>query len=389
MAKGSGWRSCARRNPFFVAAAQDADDQRKPQGVFMHAQLDAVLAAISPVDQSLAASGQAHLDNLTKPQGSLGRLEELALQLYLIQGGRPPQADPCRVYTVAGDHGVVAEGVSLFPQEVTRQMVMNFVNGGAGINVLARASGAELFVVDAGCLGGTFDEHPNLIQGKVAPGTANLALGPAMTQEQCVRALLLGVDLADRALAAGVRVLGTGDMGIGNTTPSTALYCAYLGLDPADMTGPGTGLDTQGVSRKAEVITRGLAANATAVAGGDALAILAALGGYEIACLAGLILGGAKNRQMVCVDGFISTAACVAAWKLAPATADYTVLAHASAEPGHKFAVEKMGKVPLLHLGLRLGEGTGAAIAMYLLRAAAAVYNDMASFASAGVSTAD
>jgi len=356
------------------------------------AALAAVLEAITPVDRALAATGQAHLDNLTKPQGSLGRLEELALQLYLVQGGAKPQADPCRVYTVAGDHGVVAEGVSLFPQEVTRQMVANFVTGGAGINVLARTVGAELFVVDAGCLGGGFDAHPNLIQGKVAPGTANLAVGPAMTREQCVAALLLGVDLADRAQAAGVRVLGTGDMGIGNTTPSTALYCAYLGLDPADMTGPGTGLDKNGVDRKAGVIRRGLAANASAVRSASgpngALAILAALGGLEIACLAGLILGGAKNRQLVCVDGFISTAACVAAWKLAPATADYTVLAHASAEPGHSLALKKMGKAPLLDLGLRLGEGTGAAIAMFLLRSAAAIYNDMASFASAGVSAA-
>jgi nicotinate-nucleotide--dimethylbenzimidazole phosphoribosyltransferase len=353
----------------------------------MHARLDAVLAAISPVDRALAAPGQAHLDNLTKPQGSLGRLEELALQLYMVQGGGRPQADPCRVYTVAGDHGVVAEGVSLFPQEVTRQMVANFLAGGAGINVLTRTAGAELFMVDAGCLGGGFAEHPNLIQGKVAEGTANLAVGPAMRVDQCVQALLLGVDLADRAQAAGVRVLGTGDMGIGNTTPSTALYCAYLGLDPASMTGPGTGLDKQGVSRKTEVIRRGLAANAAAVGSGDALAILAALGGYEIACLAGLILGAAKNHQLICVDGFISTAACVAAWKLKPATADYTVLAHASAEPGHRLALEKMGKKPLLHLDLRLGEGTGAAIAMYLLRSAANIFNDMASFASAGVST--
>ena len=359
----------------------------KPEAA-LSAALSAVLDQITPVDRSLTASGQAHLDNLTKPQGSLGRLEELALQLSLVQGGARPQADPCRVYTVAGDHGVVAEGVSLFPQEVTRQMVLNFVRGGAGINVLARTSGAQLYVVDAGCLGGGFDEHPNLIQGKVAPGTANLAQGPAMTREQCIQALLLGVSLADRAAADGVRVLGTGDMGIGNTTPSTALYCAYLGLDPERMTGPGTGLGAEAVRRKAGVIKQGLQANADAVKSGDPLTILAALGGYEIACLAGLILGGAKNRQLVCVDGFISTAACVAAWKLCPATEDYTVLAHASAEPGHKFAVEKMGKAPLLHLGLRLGEGTGAAVAMYLLRSAAAIYNEMASFASAGVSEA-
>jgi len=240
--------------------------------------------------------------------------------------------------------------------------------------------------VDAGCLGPDFDAHPQLVRGKVAQGTANLAKGPAMTREQCIQALLLGVDLADRALADGVRVLGTGDMGIGNTTPSTALYCAYLGLEPQSMTGPGAGLDKSGVSRKLEVIKKGLAVNAAVVAAGDPLDILAALGGLEIACLAGLILGGAKNRQLVCVDGFISTAACVAAWKLCPVSVDYTVLSHASAEPGHKQAVQALGKKPLLDLGLRLGEGTGAAVAMFLVRSAAAIYNDMASFASAGVS---
>ncbi len=350
--------------------------------------LNSVISAISPVDRALAPMGQAHLDNLTKPQGSLGRLEELALQLFLVQNGLPPQAAPCRVYTVAGDHGVVEEGVSLFPQEVTRQMVLNFVGGGAGINVLANTAGAELYVVDAGCLGGPFPDHPRLIQGKVAQGTANLAKAPAMTEEECLRALLLGVELADRALAEGVRVLGTGDMGIGNTTPSTALYCALLGLDPAPMTGPGTGLAPRAVSHKTQVIQRALALHAPVIASSSPLAILAALGGLEIACLAGLIIGGARNRQLVCVDGFISTAACLAAWKLAPHTADYTVLAHASAEPGHALAVAHMGKRPLLDLGLRLGEGTGAALCMFLLKSAAAIYNDMASFASAGVSEA-
>lgn len=352
----------------------------------MRQRLDSVLSAIAPVDRSLAPAAQAHLDSLTKPRGSLGRLEELALRLCLAQGGGAPRAEPCRVYTVAGDHGVVEEGVSLFPQEVTRQMVLNFLNGGAGINVLAREAGAQLFVVDAGCLGPDFDEHPRLVSAKVAQGTANLAKGPAMSMEQCLEALLLGVSLADIAWAEGVRVLGTGDMGIGNTTPSTALYCAYLGLTPEAMAGPGTGLDPEGVRRKAQVVRRGLAANAAAVAGGDALEILAALGGLEIACLAGLILGGAKNRQFVCVDGFISTAACVAAWKLAPAVTDYLALAHASAEPGHRLAAEKLGQKPLLDLGMRLGEGTGAAVAMFLLRSAAAVYNGMASFAQAGVS---
>jgi len=354
----------------------------------MQQKLDAALAAITPVDASLAEKGQAHIDNLTKPKGSLGRLEELALQLFLIQDGQAPQADPMRIYTVAGDHGVNEEGVSVYPQEVTRQMILNFLNGGAGINVLAGTAGAQLYVVDAGSCGGGYDEHPQLIQAKIAPGTANLAKGPAMTREQCIQALLLGIDLADRAAADGVKILGTGDMGISNTTPSTALYCAYLGLEPESMTGPGTGLDAEGVTSKAAVIRRGLTANKAVVASGDPIGILAALGGLEIAALAGLILGGAKNRQLICVDGFISTAAYAAAVKICPTVKEYCVISHASAEPGHITAVEKMGLSPLLSLGFRLGEGTGAACAMYLVRSAADMYNKMASFADAGVSEA-
>ena len=354
----------------------------------MQDEFAAAVAAIRPVDRSLAGKGQAHLDNLTKPQGSLGRLEDLALQMFLIQEGQAPQADPMRIYTVAGDHGVNAEGVSLFPQEVTRQMVLNFLGGGAGINVLARTAGAQLYVVDAGSCGGGYDEHPNLIQEKIAPGTANLAQGPAMTREQCLKALLLGISLADRAHADGVKVLGTGDMGISNTTPSTALYCAYLGLEPESMTGPGTGLDRDGVASKALVIHKGLRVNRTAVESGDPVAILAALGGLEIATLTGLILGGAKNRQLVCVDGFISTAAYAAAWKICPTVKEYCGISHASAEPGHAIAVSAMGLSPLLSLGFRLGEGTGAACAMYLVRSAADMYNTMATFADAGVSEA-
>ncbi len=353
----------------------------------MQKEFDTAVAAIRPVDQSLSEKAQAHLDNLTKPQGSLGRLEELALQMYLIQEGAP-QADPMRIYTVAGDHGVNAEGVSIFPQEVTRQMILNFLNGGAGINVLAKTAGAQLYVVDAGSCGGGYDEHPNLIQEKVAPGTANLAKGPAMTRDQCLKALLLGISLADRAHAEGVKVLGTGDMGISNTTPSTALYCAYLGLDPESMTGPGTGLDAEGVVSKALVIRKGLASNKAAIESNDPIEILAALGGLEIATLAGLIIGGAKNRQLVSVDGFISTAAYTAAWKICPAIKDYCIISHASAEPGHAAAVKAMDLKPFLDLGFRLGEGTGAACAMYLVRSAADMYNKMATFADAGVDEA-
>jgi len=352
----------------------------------MEAAFKRILDGIAPVDRSIEAEGQAHLDNLTKPVGSLGRLEALALQLYLIQGGQPPQSDPMRVYTVAGDHGVNAEGVSPYPQEVTRQMVLNFLADGAGINVLAKTVGAELFVVDAGCCGGLFDDHPALIQAKVAPGTANLAEGPAMTREQCLQALLLGVSLADRAHEDGVRVLGTGDMGISNTTPSTALYAAFLGLDPAGLTGPGAGLAPEVIPAKTAVIRRGLEANSQAIQSGDPVDILAALGGYEIAALAGLILGGAKNHQLVCVDGFISTAAYLSAWKIHSAVKDYCLLSHASAEPGYSAVIEALDVDPYLHLGFRLGEGTGAACAMFLVRAAANIFNQMATFASAGVS---
>lgn len=347
------------------------------------------LARISPVNRALAVTAQAHLDDLTKPQGSLGRLEELALRLFLIQESAPLAAGPTAIFTCAGDHGVAAEGVSLFPQEVTRQMVLNFLGGGAAINALARLAGADLTVVDAGCAGGPFPEHPHLVQGKIAPGTANLAKGPAMTQAQCLAALALGIGLADKAHGLGYRVLGTGDMGIANTTPSTALFCAYLGLPPEPLTGPGTGLDKAGVSHKAQVIRGALELHAPTVKAGDPLAILTALGGFEIACLTGLILGAAANRMAVLVDGFISTAAYVAAWKLCPAVADYAFLSHASAEPGHAQVTLALGLTPLLDLGLRLGEGTGSALALRLLQGAAAIYNEMATFSQAGVSTSE
>jgi nicotinate-nucleotide--dimethylbenzimidazole phosphoribosyltransferase len=351
----------------------------------MHPDLARTLAAIAPVDPALEPAARAHLDNLTKPRGSLGVLEDVAARLVQIAGGSAPGVDPARIFTIAGDHGVVAEGVSPFPQEVTRQMVANFLAGGAGINVLADTAGIQVVVVDAGSAGGPYPEHPGLVRCKVAEGTANLAQGPAMTREQCERALLNGVALAEAAAADGCRAVGTGDMGIGNTTPSTALYCAFFGLEPEEMTGPGAGLSAEGVRAKCAVIRRGLAANAGAVASGDPVEILAALGGLEIATLAGLCLGAAKCRMALAVDGFISTAAFAAAWKLCPAVRDYAFFAHASAEPGHARAMTAIGARPLLDLGLRLGEGTGAALALFLLRAAANVYTRMATFDSAGV----
>jgi nicotinate-nucleotide--dimethylbenzimidazole phosphoribosyltransferase len=345
-----------------------------------------VRAAIRPVDSALFSVATAHLDNLTKPRGSLGRLEELARRLFAIRGGKAPAVDPARVYVCAGDHGVAAEGVSLFPQEVTRQMVGNFLAGGAGINVLARTAGVQLRVVDAGCLGEPFPPHPAFAGSRVASGTANIATDPAMSRVVCEKALLLGASLAREAAADGIQALGTGDMGIANTTPSTALFCAFLGLEPATVTGPGTGLSAEGVRRKAEVVSRALARHCEVVSSGDPLAILAALGGLEIACLAGLVLGAAACRLPIAVDGFISTAAYVSARAMAPAVADYAILSHASAEPGYQAITTAMGETPLLDLGLRLGEGTGAVLALSLMRAGANVFNEMATFAAAGVS---
>jgi len=363
----------------------------------MATRLEQTLNDIRPVDSKLAQLAKSHLDDLTKPLGSLGRLEEIAIKLYLIQQTHavapamslaPLVVDPARIYTVAGDHGVTAAGVSLYPQEVTRQMVLNFVRGGAAVNVLARTVGVELQVVDAGSVGGGYPEAKNLIQRKIAPGTANIEHGPAMSQEHCQQALELGVELAADAAAAGCRVLGLGDMGIGNTTPSTALYCAFFGIEPSEITGPGTGLAAEGVARKAAVIERALVANSAAVLSKDPLRILAALGGYEIATLAGVTLGAAAHGLAVAVDGFISTAAYAAAWKLCPAVADYAFFAHASAEPGHRRVLAALDAEPLLDLGMRLGEGTGSALAIVLLRAAANIFNDMATFSGAGVSKA-
>jgi nicotinate-nucleotide--dimethylbenzimidazole phosphoribosyltransferase len=287
--------------------------------------------------------------------------------------------------TIAADHGVVKEGVAANPKEVTALMVLNFLRGGAGINCLCAAAGADLLVVDAGVDAEPFQPHPRLIRAKIARGTANMAKGPAMTRGQCVKALQLGIGLAEAALRDGVRVLGCGEMGIGNTTPSSALFCAYLGFSAADMTGAGAGLPPAGLGHKMKIIQQALDVNRKAVAKGEPLAVLAALGGFEIASLAGLIIGGAKRSLAVMIDGFIATAAYVAAAGLAPAVRDYCFFCHGSAEEGHGRVLEALGQKPLLDLGMRLGEGTGAALGFSLLDAAARIYNDMATFESAGI----
>ena len=350
------------------------------------ASLKACLARIKPVDASLVDEAMVHINMLTKPQGSLGRLEELAARLYAVQGGKKPLAvDPARIVTVAGDHGVTEEGISSSPSIVTRQQVQNFLSGGGGISVMCRCNAIEHQVVDAGVAGDDFPEHPMLVRCKIAPGTANITKGPAMTEKQCLAALELGIDLAEKAHAAGIHCLGTGEMGIGNTTPSTALFAALFGLDPAGITGPGAGVPPAGLAGKTAVIRRALDVNRGAVQSGDPVAILAALGGFEIATLAGLVLGAAALRIPVMVDGFISTAACASALAIAPNVSGYCFFGHVSAEPGYARVLEHMGQRPLVNLDLRLGEGTGAVFGIVILRSAAAMFTEMATFDGAGV----
>ena len=352
----------------------------------MENKLRQTIDSITPPTRGDLAAGKAHLANLTKPLGSLGRIEDLALTLWRIQGRAPLKADPARVYTVAGDHGVAAQGVSPYPQEVTRQMVLNFLNNGAAINVFCQTAGLDQVVVDAGCLGEPFAHHPKLISRRVKNGADDFTTGPAMSREDCLRCLALGVELAQSAAAEGVACLGTGEMGIANTTPATALYCAYLGFKPEVIVGPGAGLAPERLGHKAKVVEAGLTLHHAAVAGADPIAKLAALGGLEIAVLCGLVLGAAKAQLPIVVDGFISTSAAAAALAMAPAARDYCIFSHGSAEPGHKLVLEALGVSPLLDLSLRLGEGTGAALAMFLLRCAANMFNDMATLSQAGVS---
>lgn len=363
----------------------------------MYTQLGDILSHIQAVDKSLWPVAQAHLDSLTKPQGSLGYLEHVAAQIFCIQKGHVPlRVDPVRMFTVAGDHGVVAEGISPFPQAVTRQMVHNFLDDGAAINVLCRSNQVDLHVVDAGCVGGAFSPHAKLIDRRLGEGTANFTLAPAMDTSVCIKGLLHGIALAEDAAKQGYQAIGIGEMGIGNTTAATALFCAFLQLDPHNIAGPGAGSDAAGISHKARVVAKALALHKDALnicaseeqwqQWKQGVRILAHVGGFEIAVMAGIALGAAKVGCMVLVDGFISTAAYVAARHICPQVEGYAILSHNSAEPGYIAVLEALGSVqPLLHLQLRLGEGTGAALAVPLLRAAVAVYNTMATFSQAGV----
>ena len=340
------------------------------------------ISSISPINPALITEAMRHIDSLAKPLGSLGRLEELAAKLFAVQNGeRPLAVDPARIITIAGDHGVCEEGVNSSPPIVTRLQVLNFTRGQGGISVLCKSNGIQHQIADAGVEGETFPEHPLLVQGKVASGTANMAKGPAMTENECLKALAFGIKLADMAAEDGVRCLGTGEMGIGNTTPSTAIFSALYGFAAEDIVGPGAGIPPAGMRGKIDVIKKSLQVNADAVNSKDPLRILAAVGGLEIAALAGLIIGGAAKRIPVVIDGFISTAAYVIAHALNATVKDYCFFAHASAEPGHKRIMAAIEEQPLVDLNFRLGEGTGAVFGMVVLRSAAAMFNDMATLA--------
>jgi nicotinate-nucleotide--dimethylbenzimidazole phosphoribosyltransferase len=341
------------------------------------------IATIKPLSRELVPLVQAHLDDLTKPQGSLGRLEELARQVCLVQGTVRPHIGRKRIYCFAGDHGVADEGVSAFPKAVTPQMVRNMLAGGAAINVLARHAGADLVVVDMG-VDDPLENAPGLCRRSIRRGTDNIAIGPAMRREEAVAALTTGIELAEAASADGVTLLGTGEMGIANTTPATALFAACLRCPVEDITGRGTGIDDARLAHKIAVIKQALVVNRERL--GDPVGSLAALGGFEIAGISGLVLGGAACRIPVVVDGFISTAGAMLACAICPAAREYLVFSHLSQELGHRVILEAMGARPVLSLDMRLGEGTGAAIAMGIIEAAVKVYNEMATFSGAGVS---
>ena len=344
--------------------------------------LHRLLSAIAAPPADSLAAAQRHLDGLTKPPRSLGRLEEIAARLAVLRGGAPRVERPV-IFTFAADHGVVAEGVSAYPQVVTAQMVENFLRGGAAVNVLARQAGARVVVADFG-VANPIGRSPELVACPLGPGTANMAVGPAMSREQGLAAIEMGARLAEAELDAEADLLATGEMGIGNTTAASAITAAIAGLAPARVTGRGTGVDDATFARKVDVVRRALAVNAPDPR--DGLDVLAKVGGFEIAGLVGVILAGAARRVPVALDGFIAGAAALVAVTLAPEARHALFASHRSVEPGHAAVLAHLGLAPYLDLDMRLGEGTGAALFIHLARAAAAIWSEMATFKSAGVS---
>ena len=380
----AGW---ARRRPVAWAVHAEEFGRRGLPGEEPVDMLADVVAAIAPPDAAAMAAARERQDKMTKPRGSLGELEDVSVRLAGLAGACPPPLpEPACVAVFAADHGVHAQGVSPWPQEVTAQMVANFLAGGAVINAFAAQAGAEVTVVDIG-VAADLDPVPGLLPRKIGRGTADFTAGAAMTRDQAVAAITAGAEVARDLVAAGNRCLVTGDMGIANTTASAALICAFTGADPADATGHGTGVDAATYARKIDIVCRGLDRHQPDPA--DPVGVLAAFGGYEHAALAGFILGGAALRVPVILDGVIAGAAALAAAALAPDAVAACLAGHRSVEPGHTIALAHLGLRPLVDLGLRLGEGTGAVLALPLVQSAARALRDVATFDSAGVADKD
>jgi nicotinate-nucleotide--dimethylbenzimidazole phosphoribosyltransferase len=353
-----------------------------------------ILKKIAPVKIEFAEKAQKRLDNLTKPQGSLGRLEEFAKRIVAITENTMPVLDKKVIFTFAGDHGVSEEGVSAFPKEVTKQMVFNFLNGGAGINVLARHAGAEVVVIDIG-VDFDFTNNPpsppfskggmgGFVSKKVVSGTKNIRKGPAMTRHEAEQCIGVGIELAAGYAKKGYKIFATGEMGIANTTPSSAIASILTCNPVSEVTGKGTGIGEDALNNKIKVIEDAIAINKPDPS--DPVDVLSKVGGAEIGGIAGLIIGAAVNRIPVVIDGFISTAGALIAYCLEPKIKDYMFAAHNSVEIGHKAMLDKMGLQPILDLNLRLGEGTGTTLAMLIIEAGLKIYKEMATFSEAGVS---
>jgi nicotinate-nucleotide--dimethylbenzimidazole phosphoribosyltransferase len=345
--------------------------------------IDDVISQIKPLDEGAMEKARERQDSLTKPQGSLGFLEELSIRIAGIKADPLPKINEKVIITMAGDHGVTDEGVSAYPKEVTPQMVLNFLGGGAGINVIARHVDARVVVVDMG-VAGDIPAHQNLISKKVAPGTKNMTKAPAMTKDEAVQAVITGIEIAEREIQEGADIIGTGDMGIGNTTPSSAIAAVFTGAEVRDLTGRGTGINDEALENKIKIIEKAIEVNSPDPE--DPLDVLAKVGGFEIGGLAGVILAGANNRVPVVIDGFISGAAALIATEMAPLAKDYIIASHESVEAGHKIMLAHMGLRPVLDLDLRLGEGTGAALGIGLAETSVKILSEMATFEEASVS---
>ncbi|MGD9117353.1 MAG: nicotinate-nucleotide--dimethylbenzimidazole phosphoribosyltransferase [Dehalococcoidia bacterium] len=348
--------------------------------------LSSILDLIETPDEGAMAAARKRQDELTKPRGSLGGLEALSVKIAGIRRSPLPSLENKAIVVMAADHGVVAEGVSAYPQEVTRQMVANFLNGHAAINILGGHTGVRLVFVDMGVIGG-FEPHPSLLCKMIDFGTKNMARGPAMSRQQALDALEAGIEVVEAQISQGLDIMGTGEMGIGNTTAASAIGTAITGLPAAELTGTGAGITEPQLAHKIEIVNRALAVNQPSA--DDAIDILAKVGGFEIGGLAGAILAAAANHIPVVIDGFISGAAALSAVKLAPGVKDYLIAAHLSAENGHRAMLDYMGLKPLLNLNMRLGEGTGAALGISLAEASVKILKEMLTFDEAGVSDKD